>query len=691
MATPPDTDAAAPKRELAAIMFSDIASYTAIMGRDEQEGLDARNSHRELLRTILPRFNGRLLGDLGDGALSSFHSAIDAVNCARALQAATGNNPQFRIRVGIHVGDVLFSDNTVLGDGVNVASRIVALAEPGRICISERVYEEIRNQRGMGVKSLGQKNLKNVSRPIGVYILSEGPDSTAAAESPAPTSRMKRGVALAGLGAIAIAALAYVAVTRRAPGPNSVTTLASSPHVIRSIAVLPLDNYSGDPKQEYFADGMTDELTTDLATISQLRVISRGSVMQFKGEHRPPTPQIAKLLDVDAVVEGSVLRVGDKVRITAQLIDAPADKHMWAKSYERDSRDVLALQDELASAIAREINVQLTPGERSRLTSAPTVNPQAHDAYLKGRYFFNRPSDENLKKAIAQFEEATRLDPNFAPAYSGLSDAYLWAGYNEGVFTAAEAMPKAKAAAEKAIQLDDTSAEAHTSLAVFKLFYEFDWAGCEHEFRRAFTLNPNYAFAHDQLGLALALQGRLDEGVAEGKRAIELDPLSPEITIDVATALAWQGKYEAAKQQARKAGDLDPTFFLPFYMTGWIDIQAGKISDAIPELQKANVMDSPTWVAALLGYAYGASGDRTHAMAAIGEQNRRSLHGYVEPWNLAIIYLGLGDRQRALDGLEKAYTAHSELMAWIKMDRIFDPLRSEPRFIALMKKVNLEK
>ena len=308
MATPTDTQPAAPRRELAAIMFSDIASYTAIMGRDEQEGLEARNSHRELLRTILPRFNGRLLGDLGDGALSSFHSAIDAVNCARAFQAATGNNPQFRIRVGIHVGDVLFSDNTVVGDGVNVASRIVALAEPGRICISERVYEEIRNQRGMAVKSLGIKNLKNVSRPIGVYVLSEGADSTAAAESSARTSRTKSRIALAGVGAIAIAALAYVAVTRHAPAPNSVTPLGSGPRVIRSIAVLPLDNYSGDPKQEYFADGMTDELTTDLATISQLRVISRGSVMQFKGEHRPPTPQIARLLNVDAVVEGSVLR-----------------------------------------------------------------------------------------------------------------------------------------------------------------------------------------------------------------------------------------------------------------------------------------------------------------------------------------------------------------------------------------------
>jgi len=505
MATPPDTDAAAPKRELAAIMFSDIASYTAIMGRDEQEGLEARNSHRELLRTILPRFNGRLLGDLGDGALSSFHSAIDAVNCARALQAATGDNPQFRIHIGIHVGDVLFSDNTVLGDGVNVASRIVALAEPGRICISERVYEEIRNQRGMGVKSLGQKNLKNVSRPIGVYILSEGPDSTAAAESPAPTSRMKRGVALAGLGAIAIAALAYVAVTRRAPGPNSVTTLAGGPRVIRSIAVLPLDNYSGDPNQEYFSDGMTDELTTDLANISALRVISRGSVMQYKGAHRPPTPEIAKALNVDAVVEGSVTRIGDKVRITAQLIDARADKHLWAENYERDARDVLAMQDEVTLAIAKEINVQLTPNEQTRLTSAPVVNPQAHDAYLKGRYFINRPSDENLKKAIAQFEEAIQLDPNFAPAYAGLSDAYNLAGANEGFLTSTEAMAKSKDTAVKAVQLDDKSAEAHTSLAVFKFFYEYDWAGCESEFHRALALNPNYAYAHDNFGLALAL------------------------------------------------------------------------------------------------------------------------------------------------------------------------------------------
>ncbi len=336
MATPPDTHASAPKRELAAIMFSDIAGYTAIMGRDEARAMQVLAEHRALLRMLLPKFNGRMLGEIGDGTLSSFHSASDAVNCARQAQAALKDSPDLHLRIGIHLGDVLFTDDNAWGDGVNIASRIHALAAPGSICVSATVYDEIRNKPGMVAKNLGMKHLKNVSRPIGVYVLSEAPDSTGA---PAPSIlaiALTRRVALGAVAVIMVAALAYVLAKRQSSAPLATT----APHVIRSIAVLPLDNYSGDPSQQYFADGMTDELTTDLATISQLRVISRGSVMQFKGDHRPPTPQIAKLLNVDAVVEGSVLRVGDRVRITAQLIDAPADKHLWAKSYERDSKDV---------------------------------------------------------------------------------------------------------------------------------------------------------------------------------------------------------------------------------------------------------------------------------------------------------------------------------------------------------------
>ena len=287
---------------------------------------------------------------------------------------------------------------------------------------------------------------------------------------------------------------------RRVPLRGARPAGRRGPQPIQSIAVLPLDNYSGDPGQDYFAEGMTDELTSDLANISQLRVISRGSVMQFKGAHRPPTPEIARILNVDAIVEGSVLRSGDKVRITAQLIDARSDRHLWAKSFERNSRDVLALQDELASAIAREIHVRLTPEEQSRLTRAASVNPEAYDAYLKGRYFFNRPSDENLSKAIAQFEEAIGLDPKFAPAYSGLSDVIPLGGIQRGRARQRGSGTEGQAAAEEAIRLDDASAEAHTSLATYRGWYAHDWAGSEAEFRRAFALNPNYSFAHDQFG-----------------------------------------------------------------------------------------------------------------------------------------------------------------------------------------------
>jgi TolB-like protein len=364
-------------------MFSDIAGYTAIMGHDEERAIRALGEHRELLRTLLPRFNGRMLGEIGDGTLTIFHSASDAVKCAREVQSTIKDSKEFQLRIGIHLGDVLFADDKAWGDGVNVVSRIHALAPPGSICVSAAVYDEVRNKPEMAAKSLGHKNLKNVSRPIGVYIMSRESGSAATVGTSTGTNGRRRFAAVAGAAAITIAALGYFVVGRYYPTSNSATPSAGSPHGIRSLAVLPLDNYSGNPNQEYFADGMTDELTTDLATISQLRVISRSSAMRFKGEHRPPTPEIAKALNVDAIVEGSVLHAGDKVRITAELIDARADRHLWAKSYERDSRDVLALQAEVALAIAREINVELTPREQARLANSRTVDPQAHDAYLK--------------------------------------------------------------------------------------------------------------------------------------------------------------------------------------------------------------------------------------------------------------------------------------------------------------------
>jgi serine/threonine protein kinase/Flp pilus assembly protein TadD len=463
---------------------------------------------------------------------------------------------------------------------------------------------------------------------------------------------------------------------------------AGSPGLIRSIAVLPLDNYSADPAQEFFAEGMTDELTTDLATISGLRVTSRGSAMQFKGTNRPSTPRIGKALNVDAILEGSVSRSGDRVRITAQLIDTRADRHLWARSFERKSSDVLALQAELAAAIAAEINVQLTPREQSRLASAPSVNPDAHDAYLRGRYFFNRPSDENLQKAIAQFDEAIRLSPGFAPAYAGLSDAYLWAGYNEGFITASEAKPRTRAAAERAVQLDSTSSEAHASLGIYQAWYGHDWDASEQELRRAITLNPSYALAHDQLGQVLALVGRLDESIAQGRRAIELDPLSPSILVDQAFPFMYQRNVAAARAVTGKASDLDPTFYAAVMIDGWADLNAGHIREAIPKLEKAATMDAPPFVTAWLAYAYGAAGDHARAEAALESLRKMSKDGEVAPFNLALVYLGLGDRRRALDNLERAYVSDSEMMVWLGQDHLFDPLRSEPRFVALLQKLD---
>ena len=515
----------------------------------------------------------------------------------------------------------------------------------------------------------------------GTAAASPAPD----ADENGPKKRIGR-FAIAAAAAVLVAGIAWIARSRAtAPRPPEAP---AEPQAIRSLAVLPLDNYSGDPSQDYFAEGMTDELTSDLANISGLRVISRGSAMQFKGKDRPPTPEIAKKLDVDAVVEGSVSRSGDKVRITAQLIDARSDKHVWAKSFERSSKDVLAMQDELASAIANEIHVELTPAEESRLSKGRRVNPEAYDAYLKGRYFFNRPTDENLSKAIEKFEEATRLDPNFAPAFSGLSDAYAWAGFNEGIMTASESRPKAREAAEKAIALDPNSAEAHTSLANYKLWYEYDWAGSEAEFRRAIALNPNYAYAHDQLGVGLGFIGRFDDSMAESRRAAALDPLSPQIPIDASSAAAFKGDYELGREMARRGAELEPNYFFAAFSDGVLEIQTGRLPEAIASLEKAKAMGAPTFVSAYLAYAYGASGDRARAEAELEDLKKKSLHGVVSPYNMALVCIGLGERQRALDYLEKAYATDSEWLGYLNFDKTFNSLRSEPRFQALRKKLN---
>ncbi|HEY4282376.1 MAG TPA: adenylate/guanylate cyclase domain-containing protein [Chthoniobacterales bacterium] len=692
------------KFEIGHVLFIDIVGYSKLLINEQSDQIQTL---KEIVRgseqVRLAEEERKLLRlPTGDGAALVFRNNPEApVLCALEISKALKSHPELRVRMGIHSGPVnevtdLNEQSNISGAGINIAQRVMDCGDAGHILLSKRVADDLEQypQWRSHLTELGEYEVKHGARVSVVNLYTdeignrETPQKVKAGRESSGSRTRTYGIVLVSVLALALLLgwIFYRLGQRRSVSQASDV----GPHMIQSIAVLPLDNYSADPQQEYFVEGMTDELTTDLATISQLRVISRSSTTQFKGGKRPATPEIARLLNVDAVVEGSVQRAGDKVRINAQLIDARADRHLWAKSFERDSRDVLALQNELASAIAAEINVQLTPGEKTRLTTARPVNPEAYDAYLEGRYFFNRPSDENLSKAITQFQQAIALDPNFAPAYSGLSDAYLWAAFNEGVIIAKEGGPRAKAAAEKALELSPDSAEAHTSLANYKSWYQHDWAGADKEFRQAVALNPNYAFAHDQWALSMGCEGRFDESIAEGKRARELDPLDPAIAVDNTLAFAGKGEFQKATDEARRGAELDPMFFFPQMQLGWIALQQGNVRAAIPELEKAAKMESPPFATAYLGYAYGAVGDRARALATIEALKKKSVRGYVPPFNLAIVYLGLGDLERAMDLLEQASADDSQWMMYLKIDRIFDPLRTNPRFIALMKRCHFD-
>ena len=385
------------------------------------------------------------------------------------------------------------------------------------------------------------------------------------------------------------------------------------PAAIRSLAVLPLENLSGDASQNYFSDGMTDELITDLAQISALRVISRTSVMVYKGA-RKPLPQIARELNVDAVVEGTVLRSGDQVRITAQLIDASTDKHLWSQSYQGELRDTLALQDRVARAIAEQIQINLTPREQAELKSVRVVNPEAYESYLKGRYFWNKRTADGLKVALAYFKQASEEDPKYAQAYSGLADTYALLGdWQYAVMTPKEANPQAKAAALKAVELDSALGEAHNSLAFVLDGFDWDLDSGGKEFRRAIELNPGYATAHHWYSWHLALLGRYDEAIAEMKKAESLDPLSLIINADLAELLVLSHSYDESIRQSRKTIEMDPNFAMAHNQLAQAYLQQHMYKEAVVELQKAVQLSGEARRASLILLApmlYPAGGTR---------------------------------------------------------------------------------
>jgi len=491
------------------------------------------------------------------------------------------------------------------------------------------------------------------------------------------------------LAAVAFVAIAAVVALNIAGLRDRLLTFAGARHgvplpKIESLAVLPLANLSGDPEQEYFADGMTDELITSLGKIGALRVISRTTVMHFKGAKKT-LPEIARELNVDAVIEGSVLRSGDRVRISAQLIHAATDQHLWAETYDRDLRDILALQSDVARAIAGEIKSKLTPAEQARLAKVRPVNPEAYELYLRGRYFWNKRTEETVKKSLDYFEQAIRRDPGSALAYAGLADSYIILGSYE-YLPPKEAYPKAKAAAQRALEIDRTLAEAHASLGRFGIEYDWDWSASEEEYKRAIELNPNYATAHHWYADYLAWVGRHNESLVEIERARQLDPLSLIINTVVAISLSYARRYDEAIEQFHRTLEIDSNFAVAHLYLADAYAQTSHFPEAIAEAQKAVSLSgaAPVFVADL-ARVYAVAGNRAAANRLLKDVLRRS---YVPKYHVAMVHIALGKHQEALDWLDKAAEDRSPQLVLLKVDPGLDPLRSDPRFQDLLRRMN---
>ena len=463
------------------------------------------------------------------------------------------------------------------------------------------------------------------------------------------------------------------------------------PPQMRSLAVLPLENLSRDPDEEYFADSMTEAIITDLAKINALRVVSRTSVMRYKRTQKP-LPEIAKELNVDAIVEGSVQRAGNRVRITAQLIHAATDQHLWAEAYERDLRDVLVLQDEVARNIAQQVRVKLTPEENIRLSSGRPVDPEAYQLYVKGRYFWAKRNQESFNRAISYFREAIDRDPSYAAPYSGLADCYVLFGssFDVGGHPPSEVQPKAKAAALKALELDSSLADAHNSLAYVKLNYDWDWSGAEAEFKRSLELNPGYAHGHHWYAHLLFSSGRRDEALAESTRSLELDPLSPILVVHLGWHYLYTRQHDRALDQLAKALELEPSYALAHWYRGLAYEEKKMYPEALRELTKTkDLLPGNLAVQSDIGHVYAVSGNKSEAEKTIARLKQESTRTYVNLYELALIYIGLGQNDQAFDWLEKAYRERSDQLIYLKVDPRLDPIRSDSRFADLVRRVGI--
>ncbi|MGA8542234.1 MAG: adenylate/guanylate cyclase domain-containing protein [Thermoplasmata archaeon] len=634
-------------RRLAAIMFTDMVGYSALVQADEGAALEVLQRHNRVLRPLFAQFDGREVKTVGDAFLVEFGSALDAVRCALEIQrslheynASAPKEWKIQIRIGVHVGDVVQSGEDVLGDAVNIASRIQALAEPGGVCLTQQVVDQVQNKISVPFVRLPAAPLKNIRLPVTVYRV-------------VPSWEVSGG----------------------AP-PLAVHSGG------RQLAVLPLANISPDAADGYFADGLTEELISTLSQVRGLSVIARTSVMPYKTAPKS-VAQVGVELGVDSVLEGSVRKAGNRIRITLQLIDVATQRHMWASSYNRDLDDVFAVQTDIAERTAEALRLELAPGEAAGEKRPPTANLAAYDFYLRGLVASIEHS--GLDEAVHCFEQATRLDPGFAEAYAMWANAYVSAA-GETV-PMREVIPRARELALRAIQIDPNSSEAHAALANVVFQYDNDWARAESEFKKAISLNPNNVVAYRFYATMCLALGRFDEAKELTRRAIQLDPGGHAQGL-----LSWieieSGNFDEGIRTAEAIRDKEPTELGPHVYLGIYLLALGRRAEAEREADAAvtDVGDAERFDHSLLTAMLGRP-EEARGIAA--EVERGEAKSYTSATHLAMLYSVLGEKSKALDLLEKDYRDGDRVLWLWHRGLYFDPIRDEPRFLALLRQYGL--
>ncbi len=640
-------------RQLAAIMFTDIVGYTALMGHDEGKAFEFLRKNRELQKPIIDQYNGRWIKELGDGVMASFKTVSDAVSAAIKIQEAVNQSKEYQLRIGIHQGEVVFEDNDVFGDAVNIASRIQSVANPGSIYISESVFHIVSNKKDINTRFIKEQPLKNVKTPVRIYEVLVGNDE---------------------------------------PGTvNTINTNTSGksnghPGSEKSIAVLPLINMSNDPEQDYFSDGIAEEIINSLAHVKDLKVASRTSTFQFKGKVAD-LHEIGEKLKVKNILEGSVRKQGNKIRITVQLINIEDGFHLWSERYDRELDDIFAVQDEIALAITQKLKVALQINEKEQITKIYTHNTEAYQLYLKGRYYWNKRNVTGIEASIKYFEEAIAIDPGYALAWAGLSDAYnLLSEY--GKHRKRDVFPKAKAAVHRALELDNDLAEAHVSMGLLLMLDEWDWVNAGKEYKLGLELNPQYATGHHWYAEWLMYLGRFDEAIKEISLAEELDPVSLAIAKDKGLVYYYSRQYQQAIEQVKQSLNRYPQFSTGHRILS-LAYQGNKMYDeAIAEnaLWELNIGKDLLTISSL-AQIHAAAGRKEEAKKIIDKFTEKEILNLNDHRNLALIYGDLGDNDKAFYYLDLGFEQRNVAFTSIKIDPKFDRLRADPRFNELIIKM----